>query len=230
MKTKLISVVMSIHNGEKTVRKAINSILNQDYENLELLLIDDGSTDNSYEICKEYLYSNKNIKLFKNNENIGLTKSLNILLKKANGYYIARQDVDDISLESRLSKQIYFMDKHNLDASTTRAFIMDTKKVTPSKSYYLPKRLVIRIKNPFIHGTLIAKNEVLQNIGLYDENFYFSQDYKLMSDFLDRGFRLKILKEPLYYLNMKGNISVMHKEMQEYYAKCVRSRIVPQNK
>tara|TARA_B100000214_G_C23899732_1_gene595887 strand:- start:14 stop:709 length:696 start_codon:yes stop_codon:yes gene_type:complete len=230
MNLKLVSVIMSVHNDEKTVEKSIESIVKQDYKNLELLLIDDGSSDKTYEICKKYSNSFENIRLYQNDHNIGLTKSLNILLKKAEGYFIARQDADDISASSRLEKQLRFMEKYNLDASTTRAFVMNSNKITPSKSYYLPKELVMRIKNPFIHGTLVAKREVFYNVGLYNEKFYYSQDYKLMRDFLDNGYKLKILKEPLYFLNMKGNISVTHKEKQQYFADCVKKRVIPGDK
>ena len=85
----------------------------------------------------------------------------------------------------------------------------------------------MQFKNPFVHGTLLIKREVLQEVGSYDENFYYSQDYKLMSDLLMRNYKVKILKEPLYILNMKGNISVNKKEQQKYYAECVRKNIVP---
>jgi len=149
------------------------------------------------------------------------------LVKKAEGYFIARQDADDISTTSRIRKKVEFMKKYNLDASTTWALVMNTNKITPSKSYYLPKEFVMRIKNPFIHGTLVVKKEVLITVGLYNERFYYSQDYKLMRDFIDNEYKLKILKEPLYFLNMEGNISVTHKEKQEYFAECVRKRITP---
>ena len=230
MNLKLVSVIMSVYNAEETVQKSIESILNQDYKNLELLLIDDGSSDKSYDICKNYSTLYQNVKLYRNDINVGLTKSLNILLKKADGYFIARQDADDISSSSRIKKQLSFMKKHDLDASTTRAFVINSKKITPSKSYYLPKEFVMKIKNPFIHGTLIAKKQIFHEVGFYDEKFYYSQDYKLMRDFLDKRFKLKILKEPLYYLNMKGNISVTHKEKQQYFAECVRKRINPVGK
>jgi glycosyltransferase EpsE len=230
MNLKLVSVIMSVHNHEKSIKKSIESILNQDYKNLELLLIDDGSNDKTYEICREYSNSRPNVRLYQNVNNIGLTKSLNILINKAEGYFIARQDADDISSNSRLEKQLRFIEKYDLDACTTRAFVMNSKKITPSKSYYLPKEFVMRIKNPFIHGTLVAKKEVFYKVGLYNEKFYYSQDYKLMRDFLDNGYKLKILKEPLYFLNMMGNISVTHKEKQQYFADCVRKRILPAEK
>ena len=69
----------------------------------------------------------------------------------------------------------------------------------PNFSYYLPKRLVIKYKNPFIHGSLIIKRTVLVNLGGYKENFYYSQDYKLFYDFINSNFKINILKEPLYF-------------------------------
>ena len=88
---------MSIYNDEKNVRNAIESILNQTYEKFELLLLDDFSTDNTYEICNEYLKKDKRIKLYRNKKNIGLTKSLNKLAANSTGLYIDRQDSDDFS-------------------------------------------------------------------------------------------------------------------------------------
>ena len=78
---KLVSVIMSVYNDANRVKKSIESILNQSYSNIELLIMDDGSTDNTFEICKNYQNEN-NVKIFKNNHNIGLTKSLNILIKR----------------------------------------------------------------------------------------------------------------------------------------------------
>src|SRR5210317_249437 len=91
----LVSTVMSSYNSEKTISASIESILNQSYKNIELLIIDDCSTDNSYEILKEYELNYDSINVFRNNKNIGLTKSLNIILKKTKGKFIARQDADD---------------------------------------------------------------------------------------------------------------------------------------
>ena len=227
MNNSLVSVIMSAHNAEETIEKAINSLLNQTYTNLEILLVDDFSSDRTLGICEDFDKSYENITLFRNDKNIGLTRSLNKLINKSKGVYIARQDADDVSAEGRIEKQLTFLRKHNLDACSSRAYILESNKITPSKSFYLPKKLVMRIKNPFIHGTLLIKKKVIQEIGLYNEDFYYSQDYKLMSDLLNENFRIKIFKEPLYYLNMKGNISINQKEDQKYYADCVRKKIKP---
>ena len=117
----LVSVIMSTYNSEKTIKGSIESILNQTYQNLEFLIVDDFSEDNTVNEIDRYINKNKNIKLFKNKENIGLTKSLNFLLGKSNGKYIARQDDDDISDLKRIEKQVELIERYDLDFSSSRA-------------------------------------------------------------------------------------------------------------
>jgi glycosyltransferase involved in cell wall biosynthesis len=222
----LISVIMSVYNDSKNLRPSIMSILNQDLNNFEFLIMDDGSDDDSYDVLKSFS-NEKRIKIFQNNNNLGLTRSLNILLNESKGQYIARQDSDDISLSSRLSRQLNYIQYKNLDVCGSRAIIKGSSKITPKKSYYLPIGITLKIKNPFIHGSLILKKSVLDKVNLYDERFTYSQDYKLIKDIKNAGFSMGILKEPLYVLNVKNNISTNHKVSQKYYADCVRKNLVP---
>ncbi|MDA7851081.1 glycosyltransferase family 2 protein [Acidimicrobiaceae bacterium] len=224
---KKISVLMSVYNAEFQVIDAVKSILEQTYKNLDLYVVDDHSTDNTYGILKEFLSEYSNTILLKNNENLGLTKSLNILINESEGELIARQDADDTSNPFRLEKQIQIMEKFDLDACTTRALIQEEKRVIPKLSHYIPKKILIKYKNPFIHGSLVIKRNVMNKVGNYDENFYFSQDYKFFHDFLLNNYKIEVIKEPLYYLNMKDNISTEFKAQQEYYAECVRSNKAP---
>ena len=85
----------------------------------------------------------------------------------------------------------------------------------------------MKYKNPFIHGTLVLDRSVIENIGGYDENFYFSQDYKLYKDCYEAGYNISIINKVLYELNMENNISKKNKEAQDYYFKCARESIVP---
>jgi len=226
----LISVVMSTYNSERTVSKSIESILNQSYKNIEFLIIDDCSTDNSYEILKEYESKSNYIKVFFNDENIGLTRSLNILLKETKGDLIARQDSDDLSRQFRFEKQINFMINKGLDACTTKAKIIQNNKIIPNYSYYIPSKMIINFKNPFIHGSLIIKKKVIESLNYYDERFYFAQDYKLMKDLIYNNHKIKIINETLYDLNMVDNISSKFQKEQSYYARCVKNNIVPDRK
>ncbi len=222
-----VSVIMSIYNNEKTIEKAILSILSQSYENIELNVVDDFSNDHSYAICKEIALEHKNINVYQNEMNLGLTKSLNILISKSTGQFIARQDGDDYSHVDRIHQQINLIESRNFDVVSTRAYIMDSKKVIPNYSYYLPLKQIIKYKNPFIHGTLLIKKDVLDKIGGYDHRFRYSQDYKLMTDLLNYGYKVSMIKEPLYYLNMNNNISNKYKKEQKYYADCVRNNLDP---
>ncbi len=222
-----VSVIMSCYNSQETVTRAIESILNQTLENLELLICDDSSIDNTYETISKYKDLDKRVKIYKNTKNLGLTKTLNFLIEKADGALIARQDDDDISLSERLRTQVDILNEENLDFITTRAKVLDSKKLIPGISFNLPNSLVMNFKNPFIHGTLLIDKEVLNSVGNYDERFYYAQDYKLFSDLLSRGYKYSTLKTPLYELNIKDNISSKFIKEQDYYARCVRNNKDP---
>ena len=218
---------MSVYNDEKNIDKSIESIMSQTYKNLELHILDDGSNDKTWKIINKYKTEYQNIFIYRNKNNLGLTKSLNYLVNQTNGEIIARQDSDDLSHPERIEKQLNIMTKYNLDFCTTRAQIIQNNKITPKFSYYIPKKIMVKYKNPFIHGTLMIKKRVIINVGMYDENFYYSQDYKLMTDLLNINSKYKILRTPYYKLNFENNISTEFKEEQKYYAFCVKKKLTP---
>jgi glycosyltransferase involved in cell wall biosynthesis len=222
-----ISILMSVYNDESRVSGAIESILNQSFKNFEFLILDDFSTDDTYMVCKGYQKKDNRIKLYRNKENIGLTKSLNFLINQSKFDLIARQDADDKSHKYRLEKQVNFMKSKLLDATTTIAEISNLKKRRPFISQFLPARLLINYKNPFIHGTLLIKKETISNLGNYDEKFIYAQDYKLFSDLIKNNYKIKILNKALYTLNIENNISSNKLSEQNYYANCVRKGITP---
>ena len=223
----LVSVLLSTYNSEESIGESIDSLLSQTYKNLEILISDDGSTDSTKEICKKFQLKDERVLFFSNKKNIGLTKSLNNLAQKASGSLIARHDADDISLPYRIEEQIQFMKTKKLDAVTSRSLVKQNNKKRPGISFYIPDKLLINRKNPFIHGTLIIKKNVFQEIGYYDERFYYAQDYKLFYDLLDKGYKVKTLNKALYILNTENNISSENLERQNYYADCVRFRKNP---
>lgn len=226
MSDKLVSVIMSTHNNGHDIKDSIESILNQTYRNLEILIIDDFSKDNTFEIIKSF--KDGRIKYFQNKKNIGLTKSLNFLISQSKGYYIARQDGDDVSLKNRIESQIEYMNKNNIEVCTTRARSKQTGRNIPGISHYIPNKILIKFKNPFIHGSLIIKKDLLNKIGNYDDNFYYAQDYKLFRQILKKKIKIHTINETLYILNMSNNISTKYKDEQEYFAKCVRKELVPE--
>lgn len=211
-----ISVILSVYNDENNIEESIESLLSQTYKNFELLISDDCSTDNSYEKIMKYS-SYKNFSILKNEQNIGLTKSLNRLVNISKGKYIFRQDSDDISHPTRFEKQIEILENTKYQVCTTRAINKQNEKKIPGYSFYLPNKYLMKFKNPFIHGTLGIDKNLLNSLGNYDENFYYSQDYKLFTDLYKNNIKIWVIKEPLYSLNTAGNISTNKRELQKDY-------------
>jgi len=227
VKEPLVSVIISAFNAENTIEKSVESISHQSYKNLEILVSDDCSSDNTYEMLIKMNSKDERIVVIKNQKNLGLTKSLNNLLNLASGKYIARHDADDISKKIRIERQLNYLLEKNFDAVCCLAKIIDEERIIPNISRFVNPKFVMKIKNPFIHGTLLIKREIIQSIGNYDERFLFSQDYKLFKDLFAQGYKIKNLNEVLYFLNMKNNISTKFKIEQKYFADCVRRNSIP---
>ena len=213
-----ISVIMSCYNSEKTVKLAVESILLQSFKNFEFLIFDDGSTDNTLKILKEF--NDKRIRIFSSKENLGLTRRLNFLANKSTGNYIARQDDDDFSLSERLEIQINFL-KDNLDyaACSSSSYLKNSFKVHPNLSKYIYKKVIILLKNPYIHGTLLIRTSDFNELGGYNEYFKYSQDYKLYLDLFKKNKKIKFFRSPLYVLNLNGRISSNKKNLQNNFKK-----------
>ena len=105
--------------------------------------------------------------------------------------------------------------------------IVNTNRPIPGLSFYLPVKQVMKFKNPFIHGTLLIKKSLLIEVGKYNERYIYAQDYELFSRLLKQDKKFSIIKDPLYELNMNGNISTLKKDEQAYYAKCVKKGLEP---
>jgi glycosyltransferase involved in cell wall biosynthesis len=174
-----ISVIMSVYNGEKYLKEAIESILSQTFTDFEFIIVDDGSTDSSLAIIKSY--NDERIKIINNEGNIGLTKSLNKALNEARGEYIARQDADDISLPNRFEEQLKFLEKHSeVVLLGTFAYSIDKKGKIVGKRIVLakPRLKDILKENPFNHGSVMFKKEIVNQLGNYNELIRYSQDYE----------------------------------------------------
>lgn len=112
MKSPLVSVALPVFNAEKTVELAIHSILYQTYSHFELIIINDGSTDATLSIIKQF--SDSRIRVFSDGQNKGLTIRLNQAIELSRGIYFARMDADDISFPERFERQVMFLE-HNKD-------------------------------------------------------------------------------------------------------------------
>lgn len=178
-----VSVVMSVYNGGRYLRDAVDSILSQSFRDFEFIILNDGSTDDSGQIIDNY--RDRRIKVVENRENIGLTRSLNRGLSMGRGEYVARMDADDISLPKRFECQVAFLDAHPevgvlgtaaqlIDASGTKGEI-----IRFSAEHGFLKWLMCFVTNPIIHPTVMVRRHWTEQAGGYDENMVTSQDYEL---------------------------------------------------
>lgn len=180
----VVSVVMSIYNGERFLREAVESILSQSFTNFEFIIVDDGSTDHTWQVLTGYAARDARIVLARNEGNIGLTRSLNRGLALARGEYIARQDADDFSLPERLSSQIKFLEEHpEVGAVGSAVRLLDQRgrvvfdAYSPTDHETLCAYLLL--DNCLCHTTLVVRSNLLKKLGGYDPELPYAQDYDL---------------------------------------------------
>ncbi|MDC9588584.1 glycosyltransferase [Xenorhabdus sp. XENO-10] len=218
----MISIIMSAFNAEISIEKSINSILSQTYKNFELIICDDGSSDNTFNICQMLARQDNRIILVKQ-KNIGLTKSLNRMLTLATGTYIARQDSDDISLPNRLEIQFNFLLKTiRYDFCVSQYFINgNIKPMNVLVENFHPT--LLRWGNFICHGTFFGEKKLFDEVK-YNDEIRYSQDY----DFLLRmknKYKIAYIKEPLYeYSTSENRISSRKKDSQNKFAKDINKQ------
>ncbi len=215
-----VSVLICVYNGEKFVRQALESIYNQTYQNFEVIIVDDGSTDKTPDILVNMKDSRTFI--YRNPENLGLTKSLNIGLKLCRGQYIARMDADDISLPRRFEKQVEFLEKNSdyaLVGSSYYHISEDGKIASLTKVLTgdLEIRQGLKKQNWFGHGTVMIRRDCFVSLGGYDEKYKFAQDYDLWLKVAEK-YKVGNIDESLYcWRTTPLCISNAKKQEQKYY-------------
>ena len=176
-----ISVVMAAHNEEKTIQKAVKSIIGQTFKNWELIIINDSSTDATKSILMQF-ESERRINVINNPYNLGLAKSLNIGISQSKGFYIARMDADDESLSNRLQSQLDFMKSNqSIDVLGGGAIYINKNKnefVKMPKDHNSIKQF-IKKSSPFIHPSVMYKKSFIDKFGGYDETILRAEDYDL---------------------------------------------------
>ncbi len=180
----LVSIVMSVFNEDKHLRHSLYSILNQSFRDFEFLIVNDCSTDNSMTIINESAKHDARIKIIHNAERLGLTKSLNLAITMSRGKYIARMDADDIALPKRFEHQVHFLE-HNEDIGVVgTSFYEIDENGRILGVVYMPqddsaiRRNIFRF-NPFFHSSVMIRRLALFDVGLYNEDFRYAQDYEL---------------------------------------------------
>ena len=196
----LISILLPVLNGQDSISNAINSILKQSHTNFELIIINDGSTDNTEKIISEYTFIDNRIKIITNPKNIGIVKSLNLGIDFSNGLYIARQDADDYSHPLRLEIMLNALKKSKYDLLSSTANYRSENINVPhyiNNTNLIIKDINLNRGNPIVHGSILAKSLVLKE-NKFDENIRLIEDFELWYRLQNSGYKLGIIKLPLY--------------------------------
>lgn len=197
-----ISVVMAAFNAEKYLREAMDSILAQTYGDLELIVLDDKSTDGSLQILKEYAAADPRVVVLENEQNMGLTKSLNKGLAVAKGEYIARMDADDISVPDRFAKQVAFLDSHPdySFVSCIGRYIDEEGREEQLRLFPETHEEICAMMpkvDAVMHPGVMFRREDIARIGNYCEDFRVVQDYDLWFRGMAAGYKFYNIQEPL---------------------------------
>ena len=185
----LVSVLLAVHNGEPYLRTAIESVLRQTVTDLELLVVDDASTDATPAVLAEI--DDGRLRVLRNDERQGLARSLNRGLDEARGRFVARLDADDVALPARIEEQLRRIRSHPTVAIVGSAVMEFDDAGRLGISHAMPTgsaaiRWATLFSSPFFHPTVLVERRVLEAHGLrYDAEFEESEDYELWARLLE---------------------------------------------
>ena len=214
-----ISVIMSSYNRAQYIKEAIESILNQTYQDFELIIIDDCSKKETQDVIEKYAQNDKRIIFLKNEHNMGQVLTRNRGLEIAKGEYIAILDDDDISLPTRFEKQVEYMDKNPdimLSGTDIQTFDGDGTK-TSWVDLFDPEiiSVLINFYNPFCASTLIFRNDFIKKHNIkYDNSVCHAEDYDLYRQFLVAGGKISNLPQVLVKYRVH-NQSITHNKKSQ---------------
>jgi glycosyltransferase involved in cell wall biosynthesis len=187
-----VTVLMSCYNGSRWLHEAIESVLCQTFENFEFILIDDGSTDETWDIIRAYRDRDQRIFPVRK-ENTGLQDSLNVGIAHAKGEWIARLDADDLCEPDRLAEQLRYAHNHPEIVLLGACFVeIDAQGRSVKKQLYPSGHRELlchleRLQRFFPHSSAFFRRDIAQDIGLYNRLFRKSQDWDLWLRFAERG-------------------------------------------
>ena len=226
MKNSLVAIIIPTFNTGKYIKEAVDSAINQTYKNKEIIVVDDGSTDNTKEILDIYIQDNKIKYIYQ--ENKGLAGARNTGIKAANGDYIAFLDSDDIFLPNKIEKQIEFLE-NNRDCDVCYCDVWHFYDDEPNKlmkldyKYYSGSEVLKNLlKKNFINPlTVVTRRSVVDKYGVFNEYFKRTEDWEYWIRLVWQGVKFCFLPEILAKYRMRKdslsfnwNSEIQRKELQ----------------
>ena len=229
-----ISILMPVYNAEKYLNETIDTIKNQSFSNWELIIVDDGSIDNSKEICTKLMNDDKRIKyIFQ--ENLGVSHTRNVALENAQGKYIVFVDSDDLIHEDYLKILINSIEKNNSDISVCNFIerkISNTGKIEDiTREFYLKEVMEMAEMKDYImdfgnSGLLnplwnkIYKNQIIKENNItFDEKVETGEDFIFNLQYFRKVKKISFIKDSLYYYIRRNNNSITYKYIENMYEK-----------
>lgn len=215
---KLVTIGIPFFNNEKALKYAITSTIKQTYTNLEIILVNDGSTDGSLTIAEQFLFLDNRIKIINDGRNKGLVNRLNQIIDLAEGYYIARMDADDMMDPQRIEKQVSLMESNpETDVVTTGMVSLD-KELTPvgKRCCFAPTPDVLKVfKNGdgLLHASMLVRASWARR-NKYLEGFARAEDRELFTRTMAKS-KYAIIPEPLYFYYDVQNMT-LEKYLKSY--------------
>ncbi|MDO4230348.1 MAG: glycosyltransferase family 2 protein [Capnocytophaga sp.] len=201
----MVTIAIPFYNAEQYLSFAIDSVIAQTYSNWQLLLVDDGSKDNSLKIAQEYAQKDNRITVFSDGENKNLGFRLNQIPSLVNTKYLARMDADDIMHPKRLEKQIQVLEKHpDIDVLGSNAYTIDKDNYVIGLRSKIAKANQLQCVKGFIHPTIIAKAEWFRN-NPYDMNAVRIEDAELWYRTSNKYNFVKLCDPLLFYREIGNN-------------------------
>lgn len=213
-----ISILMASYNPTREyLIKSITSVLKQTYQNIELIIVDDASSNPIDKVLIECGIKDKRVKVIRSEINLGLAKALNIGLKYCNGEYIARMDDDDICHLARLESQLNYINRNQQVVGCWTGYnrinendiIINTNIDKSDKNKFL--EVLISKGNKFSHSTLFVKKDIINEINGYDENLRYAQDSDLYIRILER-YNMGYVPEALLDFRINNSRQNMYKD------------------
>lgn len=213
--TALVSIIMSVYNGADYVRECMESLLGQTWRELEIVVVDDASTDATAEILQELATQNGRVRFLRNTTNCGLSASLNTALAQASGEYIARMDADDVSVANRIELQMQYLlanPKVEVVGTNYESFTESSRESWPGKIHHGGIR---GGGPPLVHGTILARKSLFDRLGGYNVKYTVTEDHDLMLRWYVAGVEMHNLHDVLYRRRLhNSNVSNSQKRRQ----------------
>ncbi len=240
MSVPLVSVVMTVYNCEKYIEESLESIFSQTFKDFEIILYDDASIDETWQVALELLKnSNCVYRMRPGKKNVGCAEGRNRAISRARGKYLAIQDSDDVSFKDRLEKEVKFLEENNdifcvgawADKIEENGDFIETMDYPPADNEKIYREMR-KYVNPIIDPSSMFRKDVFNKLGGYDGKWRLVPDFNLWVRAMEDGYKFANIQEVLvYYRKHFSSVTTKYHDeaVREHFVMC-RDHLPPRNR